>query len=77
MNKKIRELAEQAGAKDDGDYWGDEYFTLKGEEDIEKFAQLIILECVNACLKATNEDSPVHLVSIAYADNVKKHFGIE
>lgn len=54
MNKKIEELAEQSGAINDADYWGDEYFVLKGQENIEKFAELIIQECSKICLDHNN-----------------------
>ncbi len=47
MNKKITELAEQSGAINDADYWGDEYFVLKGVENIEKFAELIVTKCIS------------------------------
>jgi hypothetical protein len=73
VNERIRELLEQATSSR----------TLSGgiEYDVrvdqEMFAELIVRECANACLNATTEDSPVHLVSVAYADNVKRHFGIE
>jgi len=85
MNERIRELAEQAGAKDDGDYWGDEYFTLKGEEDIEKFAELIIKEC----MYLLETEPPAHLFTNeaydrGYHDSrkdaviiLKTHFGVE
>ena len=38
MNKKIEALAKQAGV------------TTFGDKDMERFAQLIIDECVNVCL---------------------------
>ena len=65
MNERIKLLAEQAGL----DYMSD--------HDLERFAQLIVQECANACLSATKEGSSIHLVSVAYADAVKKHFGVK
>jgi hypothetical protein len=74
MNERIRQLAEQATT----------YIELvpghSGEGwifDKEKFAQLIVEECARACLAATEPGSSVHLVSVAYADAVRGHFGVE
>jgi hypothetical protein len=64
MNERIQQLAKQAGL----DYMPD--------HDLERFADLIVQECANACLSATEPGSSVHLVSVAYADAVKKHFGV-
>jgi hypothetical protein len=69
MNERIRQLAEQAHF-----YQADDnYFTAAQEE----FARLIVRECANACLAATEPGSSVHLVSVAYADAVRQHFGVE
>jgi trans-aconitate methyltransferase len=65
MTEKLFEkLALQAGL----DYMPD--------HDLERFAQLIVQECAGACLATTEPDSSQHLVSVAYADAVKKRFGI-
>ncbi len=73
MNEKIKELAEQFkmnfsinGNPNDGIHW----------DNVDEFAELIVQECANACLSATKEGSSMHLVSVAYADAVKKHFGV-
>ncbi len=74
MNDKIRQLAEQATTYIE---------TVPGHSgegwifDKEKFAQLIVQECASACLSATEPGSSVHLVSVAYADAVRRHFGVE
>lgn len=45
MNEQIRELAEQAGISlSQKDY---SYYWVESAEDIEKFAQLIVRECIN------------------------------
>jgi hypothetical protein len=87
MNEKIKELALQAGeyvnsvytppvrSKTPGKIWEDGHVDWM-EQFNEKFAQLIVQECANACLSATKEGSSMHLVSVAYADAVKKHFGV-
>jgi hypothetical protein len=47
------------------------------QQDVARFAEALVRECANACLSATEPGSSVHLVSVAYADAVKKHFGVE
>jgi hypothetical protein len=47
------------------------------QQDVAVFAEALVRECAQACLAATDPDSSVHLVSVAYADAVKKHFGVE
>jgi methylmalonyl-CoA mutase cobalamin-binding subunit len=65
MNKRIRELAEQAGASYYNTYTG----PLLSPKDIEKFAELIVRECI-----AVHEDD----YGIDIIGNVlKKHFGVE
>jgi hypothetical protein len=45
MNERIRELAEQAGISlSQKDY---SYYWVESAEDIEKFAELIIKDCVD------------------------------
>jgi hypothetical protein len=76
MNERIRELAEQAGISTniDTDYyekdmnkWVD-YFS-------EKFAKLIIRECVAQCEK--NAEHPyLGPGSKLSAFNIKEHFGV-
>jgi hypothetical protein len=41
------------------------------------FAELIVQECANVCEGVTKEGEPLHLVSLGYSQNIKKHFGIE
>jgi hypothetical protein len=47
------------------------------QQDVARFAEALVRECAQACLAATEPGSSVHLVSVAYADAVKKHFGVE
>jgi hypothetical protein len=74
MNEKIKEFIGQCEIVkyDSSCLWA-----RSGGFDAEKFAELIVRECANACLSATKEGSSVHLVSVAYADAVKRHFGVE
>jgi hypothetical protein len=64
MNQKIRELAEQADCKIDRLGYG--------EGDLEKFAELIVGECVEV-VKWT----PSLFSNDEYVKNIKTHFGVE
>lgn len=72
MNERIKELAEQAGARTKDVCYGhgeyhDEFQLIN--DDIEKFAELIIKECVGV---ANNYYSPYYI-----GDKIKKHFGVK
>jgi hypothetical protein len=75
MNDQIKQLAEQAGAG-----WDDKYHWYVGNEQMKKFAQLIVRECVkimydNAIERKVPPDinqTPTH-----YAIAVLEHFGVE
>jgi hypothetical protein len=67
MNKRIRELAEQAGATTFG---GKQ--CIFGDEDMEKFAELIVKECANVELYWLGEQD-----CKAIAEKIKKHFGVK
>ena len=69
MNERIKNLIQEAGTDTSGKWMGVDH--------AEKFAELIVKECANACLAATEPGSSVHLVSVAYADAVRRHFGVE
>lgn len=73
-NKLIRELAEQAGMTiDDNDLMPGETYMLLDEE-IEKFAQLIVAECAKVVEAYYWEDD----IDGYPADReIKKHFGVE
>ena len=70
MNEKIKLLAEQAGIslsqKDFSYYW------VESAEDIEKFAELIVRECVSVAMEQYDDTLPWGGV-----EDVKKHFGVE
>ena len=53
MNERIRELTEQAGAKELGaDLYGDEFIGSDYADIVqEKFAELIVQECVGIAVK--------------------------
>ena len=81
MNERIRQLAEQAGILFDTETVPETGLKYQGamisDQDLEQFADLIVQECAHACLATTEPGSSVHLVSVAYADAVRRHFGIE
>ena len=81
MNKRIRELANEAGAIHIHGKPKDR--ALVGYNNIEKFAELIVRECADACYKHKDVESfgiypiRVAMVTQACSDNIKEHFGVE
>jgi hypothetical protein len=70
MNKRIRELSEQARIKD---HWSmDERRYLTNYLDEQKFAELIVKECVTVAMKAVSDDEPKEAWYL-----IKEHFGVE
>ena len=71
MNERIKELAIQAGFfyEDYKDIWYLEYHNQSCEEEMKKFAELIVQECSNF-LKDTLDD---HFA----AEQLEEHFGVE
>ena len=79
MNERIQELAEQA--KEVG-YWLDGGYTPVYHTNLEKFAELIVRECM-ACStwvgkvnENVKEPGPIHTAH-AINQRIKKHFGVE
>ena len=75
MNERIRELAEQAkGFVDLNQHVGGEkgcmVYTYDG---LEKFAELIVRECID-CLKPLSRN---HSMVGAAQDTIKEHLGVE
>jgi hypothetical protein len=83
MNEKIRELAEQAMEhvsepiwdEDSGMYYREYGFKLNPE----KFAELIVLECIGIIAGGKNlhDEAPDAKSSRKYITNIKKHFGVK
>ncbi len=69
MNERIRELAEQAGFIPG--IMGLTRFTYF---DPEKFAELIVRECVDIALVSSHKKDDMGSI---IANNIKKHFGVE
>lgn len=83
MNERIKLLAEQAGCKvmDDGDWYipsatGLEKIVYTKGIGLEKFAELIVRECVEQ-VWYTREDGINGNVSQVIKDRIKEHFGVE
>lgn len=81
MNERIRELAKQAGIKitpmivDDIEYEYEDV-EMDGSEDLKKFAELIVRECV----RYFNEDYQRDFDTLWREDltkGIKEHFGVE
>ena len=74
MNERIRELAKAAGfgLHRDGEIYTSRLEHLPITEDIEKFAQLIIRECIMLQYRRGVEG-----FGIAEEQMIKRHFGVE
>ena len=81
MNERIEKLAEQANAwypmgypSGEGGDAAWENLVIFQKEDLEKFAELIVRECANACLHDDWEDPRWGRF---YAKTIREHFGVE
>ena len=77
MNERIRQLLKQAGGiQHDED--GDELTAFLVGKDLEKFAELIVQECVQVCANRGKHHDGLYS---AWADDcskrIGKHFGVE
>ena len=70
MNAILKQLADEAGA----DIWGDQVMASR-HFDIEKFAELIIDQCVRACVEDVAD--PRETVELQCAQKIKLKFGVE
>jgi hypothetical protein len=89
MNERIKELAEQAGCKvmDDGEWYipsatGVEKIVYTKGIGLEKFAELIVRECMRMCDVADMSLLEHNCVKEASGtqsakDFIKEHFGVE
>ena len=78
MNEKIRELAEQAGPNTEEELNDDR--TNIYVIDVEKFAELLVLECVTAVMDGTKEGDHYAMRIEQHFDNGQGsilHFGVE
>ena len=79
MNERIRLLAQQADEGYTGDSKDDMGASLVGNDAIEKFAELIVAECVSVVDgMADPEDSDRYFWAIQNtSQKIKQHFGVE
>jgi hypothetical protein len=78
MNERIRKMILEVGFVGYGEDTGSYNISVTAfDSRIERFAELIILECAKACESATESGAPLHLVSLGYAQRVKEHFGVK
>jgi hypothetical protein len=74
MNERIEELARQAGALPTQDCGVPQWYI---DEDVfEKFAELIVEECVAQCWTVSESESKGSVVSEC-SKRIRKHFGVE
>jgi hypothetical protein len=76
MNERIKELAEQARIKD---HWSiDEGRYLTNYLNEQKFAELIVEECVKVCAdRGTHHDGLYSAWADDCSKRIGKHFGVE
>ena len=84
MNQRIKELAEQAGISlSQKDY---SYYWVESAEDIEKFAELIIRQCLahgkltqsQTVVNGSEEYNAGREMGIeVFINQIKLHFGVE
>ena len=81
MNERIKQLAEQAGLRFTQLMSNPMVPIVDGKEtDLEKFAELIVLECVNAVMDGTKEGDHYAIRIEQHFDNGPGgilHFGVE
>jgi hypothetical protein len=70
MNERIKELLEQAAKTTQGDSWEEQ------TKFMEKFAELIVEECIAQCWAVSELESNGYVVSEC-SKKIRKHFGVE
>jgi hypothetical protein len=71
MNERIRELAEQAGYQ--ADMFG---FGHWDQPECQKFAELIVRECLDQCYNRGMNDA-LYAGQLKAAAYIEEHFGVE
>ena len=79
MNERIRELAEEAGISlSQKDY---SYYWVESAEDIEKFAELIVAECINKVrsrqMFGIEDEHNIHHAFDLLVYDLESYFGVE
>jgi hypothetical protein len=75
MNERIKELAAKAGIYGAVDINGN----YDNEEEVKKFAELIVRECMAQCYKveADDEFSGISVDALLCREEIRKHFGVK
>jgi hypothetical protein len=79
MNERIRELAEQAGGEFYTGFAGSPNSVKFMEQDFEKFAELIVKECVNVVEGGSflHDQAPTAIFAKECSAAIKRHFDIK
>ena len=86
MNERIKEFIEQSGAEELGaDLYGGEFIGAIRSDFLEKFAELIVKECVATLMEmhlwqsVNNQNYPAtwHDAVDTGIETIKEHFGVE
>jgi hypothetical protein len=76
MNEQIEKLAELSGFKQDmlniGIWYSPEF-----QKFAEKFAELIVQECMNVARQQRNPANLNYKPSERFVEDLRKHFGVE
>ena len=72
MNERIRELAVQAKAES-SQWLGSKPAITITYDELEKFAELIVMECMSICEELGDKGLDGHYC----ADEIVKHFGVK
>ena len=76
MNERIQKLLEQA--RTECSQFGSKSATTVGYDELEKFAELIILECVEQASIGNGHGNNQWDRALTFASkNIKEHFGVE
>ena len=78
MNERLKQLAMECNAWEQ--VYDNKRFMVDRNFDVEKFANLIVLECMDGCLRMQlgNQYTPEEMLfQTKYRKIIKEHFGIE
>ena len=73
---RIKELAREAGGEFYEGFAGSTNFVKFAENDLEKFAELIVRECLNQCYNRGMNDE-LYAGQLKAATYIEEHFGVE
>jgi len=80
MNERIRELAKQTGLNSSAYIWhasGDPQVYEFTPEKLQKFAELIVRECMGLCYRIDTEYEGKKVKPTVIASKVAEHFGVK